>query len=135
MIASRPVRRLRWVLDRGLMVALLALVGQLAIGAVVLPDSDTADALNRLDAVSILCSGLPASDDGGAAPHHHHACDLALCPMTLALAAPSVVLTPAPVLPAPKPVSVFPSRERPPGRGPPAASARVGEPRGPPVLA
>ena len=132
-MASRPARRVRAVLDLGLLTALLALVSQLALGAMVLPDAP--DQVAALDAVGILCSGAAPTDDGGTAPHRHHASDLALCPLTVALALPAVVLTSAPALPPPAPVLAFRMRERPPGRGPPPPTARVGAPRAPPSLA
>src|SRR5579875_719411 len=102
MTPSRPVRRVRWLRQRGLLAAVLALVSQLALGALVVPGADDAGALARLDAVSILCSDLPTPDDGGAA-HRHHAADLALCPLTVALDAPAFVLSTGPALPAPRP--------------------------------
>ncbi len=117
----------------GFLAALLALVSQVALGAVVLPDRAPADQLAALDAVSLLCGGAP--QDGGTAPHRHHAADPALCPLSVALALPAVIPVSSAALPAPRAARVFTPRERPPGRGPPPASARVGAPRGPPILA
>ena len=134
-MASRPARRARVAIDLGFLAALLALVSQLALGAMVLPDPASPDQLAALDAVSILCTGLPSSDNGGTAPHRHHAADLALCPLTVTLALPAVILTPSPALPPPPSVLAFRTRERPPGRGPPLPTARVGAPRAPPFLA
>ena len=119
----------------GLLAAVLALVGQLALGAVVLPDEAPAGQMAELDAVSVLCTGN-APDTDSPAPHRRHAADLTLCPLGIALAAPCClpVPVPTPLLPAAPAVAAW-AFERPPGRGPPPATARVGEPRAPPVLA
>ncbi len=121
----------------GFLVAMIALVSQLALGGLVPPDDDAVSRLAALDAVSILCSGHQAADPkGGQAPHRHHAIDLALCPLAIALAVPDCLLpTSAPLTPARSCGTGDGSREPPPGRGPPAATARVGAPRAPPVTA
>ena len=118
----------------GLLTAMLALVSQLALGAVVLPDDTPAGQLAEMDALSVLCTGA-APDRNIPTPHRHHAADLTLCPLSIALAAPCCLSEPAPALPPPPPAIAARSFERPPGRGPPPATARVGEPRAPPVLA
>lgn len=116
------------------MAALVALVSQLALGAVVLPDART-DPRAVLASVGILCDGATPPLPGAPA-HRHHAADPALCPLATALALPSVVITPAPVLPPPRSAAVIvASRDRPPGRGPPPATGRDGFPRAPPVFA
>ena len=115
--------------------ALVAIVSQLALGAVVLPDAQT-DQRAVLASVSIFCDGTTSPQTGGAAPHRHHAADPALCPLAVTLSLPSVMIAPAPQLPLPSNV-VFAaaSRERPPGRGPPLPTARDGLPRAPPFFA
>ena len=129
----RPPRLAFW--RPGLLAAVLALVSQLALGAVVLPDDAPAGQLAELDAVSVLCTGA-APDQNTPTPHQRHAADLTLCPLSIALAAPCCLPEPAaPALPPPPPAIAARSFERPPGRGPPPATARVGEPRAPPVLA
>ena len=128
----RPLRLAFW--RPGLPAAVLALVSQLALGAVMLPDNAPADQLAELDAVSVLCTGA-APDRNTPTPHRHHAADLTLCPLSIALAAPCCLPEPVPALPPPPAAIVARSFDHPPGRGPPAATARVGEPRAPPVLA
>ncbi len=122
------------VLRYGFLAALLALVGQLALGGTVPPDDAASGRLAALDAVSILCVGRHAPD--GQAPHRHGAADLALCPLSITLAVPGCILPPAsPPLPARRCGIGGGSMERPPGRGPPPATARVGRPRAPPLAA
>jgi len=115
----------------GLLLAVVALVSQLALGAVVAEDVSPA-ALLALDDVSLLCSGA-APDQAPA--HRHQSADFSLCPLSVALALPAVVPVPAPVFPAPRAVLVVRQDERPPGRGPPPRTARVGAPRAPPFIA
>jgi hypothetical protein len=113
----------------------VALVSQLALGAMVLPDDAPQGAIAALAAASILCGGNHPSDHGPA-PHKHQPANPALCPISVALALPSVIATPAPDLPASSnSVLYLRIEERPPGRGPPAATARVGAPRAPPLMA
>lgn len=87
-----------------------------------------------LDAVAIFCT-TPHLPDNGGKPQHRPIAP-AICPIGIALAMPSVVLTPTPALPLP-PASVLSSsaKERPPGRGPPPATTRVSAPRAPPLTA
>ena len=113
----------------------LALVSQLALGAVVVPDSLTANAADQLaalDAAIVDCApgGLPS--DTPALPHNHQ--DAALCPLSVALSLPSVILTPAPELPAPAALRVALGTVPPPARAPPSRLAEVHYPRGPPSL-
>ncbi len=114
-----------------LLAALLAMLVQLVLGGAASGGPSPAQ-LAALDAASILCTGAPPADHG---PRHRHPPAPALCPAAVALAQPAVLPAPAPV---PAPVSVAMAShagERPPGRGPPHASARVGRPRAPPSLA
>jgi hypothetical protein len=113
----------------------IALVSQLALGAVVLPDDAPQGAIAALAAASILCGGNHPSDQGPAS-HKHQPANPALCPISVALALPSVIPTPTPELPgSSNSVLYLRTLERPPGRGPPAATARVGAPRAPPLTA
>jgi hypothetical protein len=118
----------------GALLAVLALVSQLALGAMVLPDESSSAKLAALDAVSILCTGTKAPHHDGPAQHRHHPGDPALCPLSVALALPAVVLTASAALPIPSSEIVVRTRERPPGRGPPLETARVGAPRAPPAI-
>ena len=109
----------------GLLLAVLALVSQLALGSVVL--SDDAQAA-EFDAIAVLCqTGAPAP------VHHQHAPDCAICPLCVALALPGVILTPGPVLPAPSVRGVAVVALPPPARAPPARTLRLAQPRGPPI--
>ncbi len=120
----------------GLLAAMVALVGQLAFGSLVAPDDAAASRLAALDAISILCDGHSTPDPGGRAPHRHHAADLALCPLVAALAVPGCILpTASPLLAARSRATGARCWERPPGRGPPPATARVAPPRAPPIMA
>ncbi len=118
----------------GFALAVVALVSQLALGAMVLRDDQPANGIAALDAVSILCTGAKPPYHPG--PAHHRHGDPAVCPISIALTLPSVVLGSAPaLLPRSGAILVFRDWGHPPGRGPPPSTARVGEPRGPPVTA
>ncbi len=114
--------------------AIVAIVSQLALGSVVLPDAAT-DQRATLLAAGVRCDGAPAAHAGGTTSHRHRHAATALCPLATALSLPPVVMISAP-LPLPSPSLAFAaaSRERPPGRGPPLPTARVGAPRAPPSL-
>jgi hypothetical protein len=116
----RPFRLAFW--RPGLLAAVLALVSQLALGAVVLPDDAPAGQLAELDAVSVLCTGA-APDADSPAPHRHYAADLTVCPLGIALAAPCCLPEPAPALPPRR----KPSRPE-PSSAPPAAARRLPPP-------
>jgi hypothetical protein len=118
----------------GFLTAVIALVSQLALGAVLPPDGPTPPQIAALNAVLVLCDGSQPSDHGGKTDHSHRRLAPAICPISATLSLPSVVLTPGPVLPAPSPSALYMrAPERPPGRGPPPATARVGAPRAPPL--
>jgi hypothetical protein len=119
----------------GLLLAVLALVSQLALGAIVLPDVAEAQeqSVAALDAISVLCqSPTPALPDR--APAHHHCPDCALCPLCVALAMQGVVLASGPEMPPPSCQSVSRVALPPPARAPPAQPHTTPLPRGPPVL-
>jgi len=115
--------------------AVLALVSQLALGAVVLPDTPAAGVLAVLDAVQVQCDGARAPGQDPASRPAHHAADPALCPLSAALALPGFFAAPDPVLPEPQSAVVLAEPARPAGRGPPPPTARVGAPRAPPLTA
>jgi hypothetical protein len=119
-----------------LLLAILALISQLALGSLVLPDSVSAreQSVAALDALSILCStGTPAAP-GNTPAHHHHAPDCTLCPLCVTLAAPSAILTTVAALPAPSSQAVARAALPPPARGPPSQARPVPPARGPPIL-
>jgi hypothetical protein len=127
---SRALTR-TWEFPTGLLLAILALVSQVALGSLVLP-ADSAAA--ELDAVAIFCQTAAPATPQPATPHHHHGPDCAICPLCAALAMPGAILTPAPLLPAPSIHRVAQIALPPPARGPPSRPFRIPLARGPPVL-
>jgi hypothetical protein len=113
--------------------AVLALVSQLALGTMVLPeDASSADA--ELAAVSILCqTGSPVTPVPGA-PRRQHMPDCPVCPLCIALATQGAMLTPTITLPMPSIQRVAQIALPPPARGPPSRPLRISLARGPPVL-
>ncbi len=117
---------------RGVLAA-VALVSQLLLGSLVLPDDATAGAAARLRAVVVLCSSHPTAPDPPV--HHHRPVDPAACPLEIALELPAVILMPAVTVPLsamsarPAPFSL------PAARAPPVAVTRVRHARAPPRLA
>jgi hypothetical protein len=130
-VAKHPGHRARFL---GYLTAVIALVSQLSLGAVLLPDAPTSQQFAALEAANVFCDGNQTSDHGGKPEHNHRQQAPAICPISITLSLPSIVLTPTPILPAPSAL-VIDARalERPPGRGPPPATARVGVPRAPPL--
>jgi hypothetical protein len=118
----------------GFLTAVIAMVSQLALGAVLPSDGPTTQQIAALNAVRVMCDSSQNSDRGGKRDHGHRPLAPAICPISVTLSLPSVLLTPAPALPTPSaPVLYVRAAERPPLRGPPPATARVGEPRAPPL--
>lgn len=116
----------------GRVLAVLALVGQVALGGVVLPDDRPADAGAWIDAVSVLCStGQPAP--GTPAPAHRPPAG-ALCPFSVALALPAALPASGVVVPASPSALAGAYRPLPQARAPPAPPAGAAWPRGPPAL-
>lgn len=114
----------------------IALISQLALGAMVLPDTSPDTTLSALDAVSVLCGTDQPSGHVPPSQHRHTPANPALCPISVALALPSVIPTTAPEPPVFSGAVVhLGAQERPPARGPPSPTARVGTPRGPPLTA
>jgi len=119
----------------GLVLAVVALIGQLALGAMVLPDAAQARQVSALDALSVMCGGVaPAAHRGPAAPRRHHAAEVALCPLSGALAGQAFVVAPEPVVPPPGHGAGPAWRVAHSPRGPPMRAARAGFARGPPIL-
>lgn len=117
------------------LIATIALVSQIALGTLVPPDRSAQQQLAAFAAISAFCEGGHAADHHVPAPHRHRPADPAVCPLSIALALPGFILSPAPVLPAShESVLLFRTRDKPPGRGPPPATAHVGAPRAPPAL-
>lgn len=115
------------------LLAVLALIAQLAVGSLVLPDVASAQAVTRLDAVTILCAGAPAHD---ASPHRHRRPDgSTLCPLDIAQTLQGALLLPASATVPPRTLLAWRRRDAmPPARGPPARLAWSLHVRGPPHL-
>jgi hypothetical protein len=123
----------------GLFLALLALVAQLAFGAVV-PRPEVALLLNDFGTIchAPAPSDRTAPSDGTKPPvqHHHNAPDCLFCPLCMSLATPGIVLPDA--MPGPPPPQVAAFRRPglpPPATAPPVAALLSAQPRGPPALA
>jgi len=123
----------------GVLAMIVALAGQVAIGAVV-PRDDGARASGvefdwaQVDEAAFIChAGLPTDPTKPAPAHHHIECPI--CAFCQAQNHHGVILTPAPA--APLAPSALPMRARviPPARAPPPAPLTAAYPRGPPDLA
>ncbi len=111
--------------------AAVALVSQLVLGSLVLPDASTGAA--RLRSVAVLCTGAAAATQAPA--HHRHLPgEAAACPLEIALELPAVILLAAVALPllATRPAAT--PFILPPARGPPASLAWALHARAPPRL-
>ncbi len=120
----------------GLLLAVLALVSQIALGAIVVPDEASMGerSVAALDALSILCNSSMPTAPGETPKHHRPNIDCAICPLAVALAMPAVVLASGPELPTPTSQLVNRAALPPPARGPPAQPRQTPPSRGPPVL-
>ncbi len=117
-----PARRL------GLIVAVLAVVGQVAFAGMMLVETTRA----ALGGQSFICHVA----EGGTAPAaHHHGNDCDTCPLCQAFAEASALAAPssAPELPAPALAWQRRGAMPPPARAPPVLAAAAPWPRGPPV--
>jgi hypothetical protein len=116
----------------GLFLALLALVAQLAFGAVV-PRPEVALVL---DHAGDICHA-PGPRDGTTPPaHHHHMPDCQFCPLCMSLATPGMVLPDAaPHPPRPQIAAFRRLGLPPPAIVPPVDALYTAQARGPPVLA
>ena len=116
----------------GVFLALLALVAQLAFGAVV-PRPEVALVL---DQAGVICHA-PTPSDGTTPPaQHHHMPDCQFCPLCMSLATPGIVLPGAVPHPPPPQAAAFRRPGLPPpATAPPIAAVLAAQPRGPPVLA
>jgi len=120
----------------GLLAALIALAGQIALGAVVLRAPARPSPIATLDAASLLCG---ASADTNKAPAHHrpdqHPAGLAFSAIAQALAQSGSLLGPA-SLSFPMPAAQAPSLLRPsPPTAAPSLLRLAAQPRAPPSLA
>jgi len=117
-----------------LLLAVLALVSQLALGSLAPVDAEADRQQAGLAALTVLCQTGPADRDHGPA-HCHRLPDQPLPSLAAALDLPGFVVAPAPVLPAPAAGVGLRLVSSLSARGPPSRESRVGFPRGPPVPA
>jgi hypothetical protein len=111
----------------GLFAVLLALMAQLGAGATV----------PRIDPVSGVAALCHAEDGAGGAPSHgpSHPVDCPVCPLCIALHAPSAALVAVAVTPMPSAISVVLKAELPPpSTVPPVAYRPPSQPRAPPIF-
>ncbi len=116
----------------GLLIAAVAMVSQLAFGAMTAPVAPSGQ-LAALAALSVLCHGQPPAPDRPA-PSRRVAV-VALCPLGVTRAPPVAILLPAVGLPTPPAALALRIAPTPPARAPPAQAALTAFPRGPPVTA
>ena len=114
----------------GLLFAVLALVSQLVLGGLALPDEKPSAAIDTLAAVSTLCHAPALPNRHHGAPHAPAATG---CTLAIALALPGIILTDAILLPLPADTRLSPAMVLPPARAPPPRIASDGAPRGPPL--
>ena len=113
--------------------ATLALVSQLTLGAFPAQARHAATEAAQLRAVTILCHGQPSGAGHPAAPHRQRAPDDQTgCPLDLALELPAVILTPAILLPRPGLPTTGRPASLPTARAPPARFASALHARAPP---
>jgi hypothetical protein len=119
----------------GLLLAMLALAGQIAFGGLVPPVDAAESPLAGLDSLGVICHAASEGNPGESPAPHRHSPDCAICPLCVAMTAPAAaLLSPGPMLPAPPTDTVTAESPRPPARAPPSAPPRAAQPRGPPVL-
>ena len=117
----------------GVLLAVLSLVSQLALGAMVLPDAGVASQPG-LDAVAVLCLAGAPQHPGRDHPHQRRP-DTAPPSLAAALALPTILPIAAPPLPEPGTgQKLRPMQASVSARAPPSHASFVGLPRGPPVL-
>jgi hypothetical protein len=111
----------------GLFAVLLALMAQLATGA-------TVPRFDPVSGIAALCHG---DDEAGGSPSQapSHPADCPVCPLCVALHAPSVLLPAASIRPLPPTVFVVLKTELPPpSTAPPSPHRPPSQPRAPPTV-
>ncbi len=132
-MTSGPERIRLFVTFARAVLATLALVSQLVLGTLLLPDEAATGAAARLRAVAMLCTGTARGPDAPA--RHRHRPDVAAtCPAPRALELAAVILMPAVALPSLVVSSGMRLFAVPPARGPPGVPAWALHARGPPHL-
>jgi hypothetical protein len=112
----------------GRFLALLALTGQLVLGAAI----TRFDPLAALIDLTTICNGHEASDKAPPAPHSPAGC--LICPLCVSLSTPALaILTPLSG-PAPPGIAVARGAVSPPATAPPTTVLFAARPRGPPAI-
>ena len=116
----------------GWILALLALVAQLAFGAMV-PRPEMALAQSR--AADRIKHAMTPGDDTTPPSHRHRMPDCQFCPLCMSLATPAIVMPGgSPSLRPPRIAAFRRPGLPPPATAPPAPTLLAAQPRGPPVL-
>ena len=118
----------------GLAMITLALMGQLSLGAMVPAQMQAQTQATALEKALVLCL---ADTPANAPPHTplHHQDDCQLCPLCQAIAHAAAIITPAPIVPAPRTILLAQTTTLRTPRGPPPPSLTSASPRGPPIPA
>jgi hypothetical protein len=114
----------------GLLLALLALGCQLAVGATV--PAAAAQAFAPLAGYGVICHA--ADGTGGTSTPRHTTSDCPLCPLCAAFSTPAATLADVPPVPRPVAMAQPVAAARPPSTAPPATRPVDTRPRGPPSL-
>jgi hypothetical protein len=117
----------------GLLVVVVAIVSQLALGAIVLPGNRQADPIAALDALSVLCQ--TGHHVGDKPVPSHRGSRAVVCPLCATFALSDAIPVPAALLPAPPATLVLRMLPPPSPRAPSSVAAIAAYPRGPPALA
>ena len=117
----------------GLLLAVLSLVSQLALGAMVLPDAGVPGQPAGLDAVAVLCLAGAPQHPGRDRPHQRRP-DIAPPSLAAALALPAILPIATSPLPQPRTGQRLRLMQASVSAcAPPSHASFVGLPRGPPV--
>lgn len=125
----------------GLLLAVLAIVSQLAAGAIVLPgraiarDRVADRAIAALDALTVLCDSSAPAKPGQQPVHHPRPPDCAICPAGADLSPLVAILASVPEVPPPPARPMDGAGAPPQARAPPQPPRLAKLPRGPPHLA
>lgn len=116
----------------GWILALLALVAQLAFGAMV---PRPGMALAQSEATDFICHTMTHGDDTTPPSHRHRMPDCQFCPLCMSLATPGIVMPSGSPSSRPPRVAAFRLPGLPPlATGSPIPTLLAAQPRGPPVL-
>ncbi len=127
---TRPALFQRWRHGSGLLLAALALAGQVLLGCLVMPEA----AAQGIGAICHADGAAPEGPAPGPAPHHRHGSGCILCPLCAAAAMPGLIPAGPPPVTAPALQPAARAAVPPPARAPPSRPRLAALPRGPPVL-